>query len=26
VCWPTDWDQAFPDETMRRINAFLGIP
>ena len=26
VCWPTDWDQAFPDETMRKINAFLGIP
>jgi hypothetical protein len=26
VAWPSDWDQAFPRETIRKINAFLGTP
>ena len=24
VAWPNDWAQAFPDEAMRKIGAFLG--
>ena len=26
VNWPTDWDHAFPDDTMNRVRAFLGEP
>ena len=26
VEWPTDWDRAFPPETIGRIRAFLGEP
>jgi hypothetical protein len=26
VDWPTDWDRAFPAETIGRIRAFLGDP
>jgi len=26
VAWPTDWDQAFPDETMQKIRTMLGTP
>jgi glycosyltransferase involved in cell wall biosynthesis len=26
VAWPTDWDQAFPEEAMRKIDALLGTP
>jgi hypothetical protein len=26
VTWPTDWDHAFPDESMQRIRTFLGAP
>ena len=26
VDWPTDWDHAFPEESMRRIRSFLGAP
>ena len=26
VNWPTNWDQAFPAESIRRIRAFLGAP
>lgn len=26
VAWPTDWDQAFPDETMAKIRSLLGTP
>lgn len=26
VNWPTDWDHAFPDESMKRVRAFLGEP
>lgn len=26
VDWPTDWDHAFPEESMRRMRSFLGAP
>ena len=26
VNWPTDWDHAFPDDSMNRVRAFLGEP
>jgi hypothetical protein len=26
VAWPSDWEQAFPDETIRKIGSFLGEP
>jgi len=26
VAWPTDWDHAFPEESMRKIRSFLGTP
>ena len=26
VEWPTDWDHAFPPETIGRIRAFVGEP
>ena len=25
MTWPTDWEEAFPAETMARVNAFLGL-
>jgi glycosyltransferase involved in cell wall biosynthesis len=26
VAWPTDWNQAFPDEAIQKIEALLGTP